>query len=327
MERLSITERLLGYIARHTVLIVLVGLVLVFSATTPERFLSGENISNVARQVSFDAIIAFGQVIVLITGGIDLSVGNVAAMAAALTMGLQGYGVGIAVACALLMGMGVGAINGLIVTKAKIVPFIATLGTMELLYGALLTYTGQQPIAGKVEWFTVFGNGSVGPVPVPSIIMVVLLFGVDLILKHTPFGHHMYAVGSNPEAARMAGIQVDRTRVWAYVLSGFCAALSGVLLSSWMNAASIFIGQQTPLLIIAACVMGGASIMGGRGNAFGAFLGVLALGILGNGMNMLSMFTYNQLALRSIIYILIVAIDAFYYTTVRRRLRTATRGG
>ncbi len=327
MAEVSLGEKLLGFLARNTVLIVLLGLILFFSMATPQVFLSGENITNVARNTAFDIIIAFGEVIVLISGGIDLSVGSVLAMAVATTIGLQGYGVGVAISLTLLMGIGVGLVNGLLVTKLRIVPFIATLGTMEAVYGAMLTYTGERPLPGKVEWFTSISNGTLGPVPIPAVIMLGLLVLFQVMLTSSRFGHHLYAVGSNPEAARMAGIRIDRNRIGAYMLSGFCASLSGVLLASLMNSSSTQVGQQTGLFVIAGCVMGGASILGGRGSAVGAFMGVLALGILENGMALLSVFTYNQLAVRAVIFVLVVAIDAFYYTTVRRRLGTATSAG
>ena len=327
MPRESFVEKIRNLLTRQTIVIVLVGLIALFSILNPQRFLSGENIHNVARQISFDTIVALGQLVVLIAGGIDLSVGSVLAMAAALAMGLQGHGVGVAVAAALLMGIGVGVFNGLVVTKGKVVPFITTLGSMTAVYGAMLTYTRQEPIPGQVEWFTIFGSGSVGPVPIPTIIMLVLLVVFHLLLNYTRFGRNMYAVGGNSEASRVAGIQVARYQFWPFVLSGFCAALSGVLLASRLNSSTIHMGQQTGLLVIAACVMGGSSILGGRGTAIGAFFGVLALGILDNGMNLLSVFTYYQMAIRAAILIAIVAIDAFYATTVRRRLMRASAIG
>jgi ribose transport system permease protein len=323
VAELSLSEKLLSLLVRNTVMVILLGLIVFFSIATPQVFLSGQNITNVARNVSSDAIIAFGEVIVLISGGIDLSVGSVLAMAVATTVGLQGYGVPVAVALTLLMGLGVGLINGLLVTRLRIVPFIATLGTMEVVYGAMLTYSGERPIAGHVDWFAAISNSSWGPVPIPTAIMLALLVIFQLLLSHSPFGHHMYAVGSNPEAARMSGIRIDRNRVAAYMVSGFCAALSGVLLASLMNSSSTQVGLQTPLFVIAGCVMGGASILGGRGSVIGAFMGILALAILENGMALLSVFTYNQLAIRAIIFVLVVAIDAFYYTTIRKRLHTA----
>jgi len=327
MGRESFAERLWGVLAKHTIIIVLVGLIIVFAVACPQVFLSGENIQNVARQISFDVIAAFGELVCLIAAGVDLSVGSTLAMAAALTMGLQGYGVGVAVGAALAMGLVVGAFNGLLVTKGRIVPFIATLGSMEIVYGAMLTYTGQRPIPGRSEWFASIGNGSVGPVPLPTVIMLVLLGTFHVLLNYTRFGRNMYAAGGNPEAARLAGVQVDRYRFWAFVLSGFCAALSGVLLASRLNSATIHMGLQTPLFVIAACIMGGASMLSGRGTAVGAALGVLALTILSNGMDLLGIFTYYQMAIRAIILIFVVAVDAFYVSTVHKRLATASAIG
>lgn len=324
MQQVRAVERVWSFLAKHTILIVLLGLVTVFSALSPQHFLSAENMHNVVRQLSFDTIVAFGQVIVLITRGLDLSVGSVLAMAAAMAMGFQKYGVGVAVAAALLMGIAVGAFNGWLVTKVKIPPFIATLGTMVAVYGVVLIYTQQRPITGQIEWFTVFGSGSVGPVPVPAILMMVLLVVFHVMLTHTRLGRSMYAIGSNEQAAYQAGIRVERYRFLAFVLSSFCAALSGVLLASHLNSSSIHMGQQTALFVITGSIMGGASLLGGRGSALGAFLGILALSILTNGMNLLSVFTYYQLAVRAILFIAVVAVDAFYITTLRKRIARAS---
>lgn len=324
MEQMSLTEKIWGFLAKNTVLFVLAALILIFAILSPQRFLSGENAQNVIHQLSFNAIVAFGQVIVLIAGGLDLSVGSVLAMSAALAVGLQEYGVGTAIAAALLMGVVTGAINGWLVTKVKMPAFIATLGTMTAVYGLLLTYTQQRPISGQVEWFTLLGVASVGVVPIPAIFMLVLLVLFQVMLTYTRFGHNMYAIGSNEEAAYQAGIRVQRQRFWAFVISGFCAALSGVLLAARLNSASIHMGQETAILVLTGCIMGGASILGGRGSVIGAFLGMLALTILTNGMNLLSVFTYHQLAIRALLFIAVVAVDAFYITTVRKRIAKAT---
>jgi ribose transport system permease protein len=327
VQQESFIERIYRYLAKQTILVILAAVILIFVIVNAELFLSGQNIHNVARQISFDAIIAFGEVIVLIAGGIDLSIGSVLALSAALTMGLQPYGVGVAVGAALLMGITVGAVNGLLVTKGKIVPFIVTLGSMTVVYGVMLTYTKQQPIPGQVEWFTVFGNGSIGPIPIPTIIMLGLLVILHVVLTRTRFGRNMYAVGGNEEAAHQAGIKVNRHRFWAFVICGFCAALSGVLLASRLNSSTIHIGLQTPLAILAACIMGGASILGGRGSIIGAFWGVLTLGILSNGLRLLSVFTFVQDAIRALLFITVVAFDAFYETVVRNRLVRASAIG
>lgn len=327
MQQQSLGERLLGVVANYTIVILLAVLLILFSALNMQNFLSLWNIQNIAAQVSVDAILAFGQVCVLIAGGMDISIGSTLALAAALTMGLQDYGVGVAVAASLLMGLVVGAVNGWFVTKARIPAFITTLGTMTAVRGVMLTYTGQQPIPGKIEWFTFFGSGRLGPVPVSILITLVLLVIFHILLTYTRFGRTLYAVGGNEEAARVAGIRVGRARFWAFTLSGFCAALGGVLLASRLNSSTIHIGIQTGLLVVAGCIMGGASLLGGRGGAIGAFLGMLALTILGNGMNLLSIFNHTQLAIRAIILILVVAIDAIYASVMSTRAsRTSAIG-
>ncbi len=313
-------ENVYRFLARNTVLIVLTALLMIFTVLTPARFWSAENMQNLAGQIAFNAIPAFGVVLVLIVGGIDLSIGSVVALAAALTVGLQDYGVPAAVTAAMLMGIGVGLLNGWLVTRLHIPAFIATLGTMTIVFGLLLTYTGQEPISGQIDWFTGLGSGNIGFIPVPTLIMVVILVIFQFMLKYTRFGHNLYAIGSNAAAAYQVGINVDRHRLLAYVLSAGCAALAGVMLAARLNSASIHTGQQTALLVITACIMGGASILGGRGSALGAFLGILVLAVLGNGMNLLSVFTYQQLAIRAILFISVVAVDSYYTTTVRRRI-------
>jgi ribose/xylose/arabinose/galactoside ABC-type transport system permease subunit len=316
-------DRVLAFLARRAVLTVLIVLFAVFALLTPSVFLGGQNVSNVARQVSFNGIIALGQTVVLISGGIDISVGAVLSMAAALTMGLQPYGVGVAVGAALLFGLLVGVVNGALVTKVGIPPFIATLGSMTVVQGLMLSYTHQQPIPGDVPWFPVFGGGSLGPIPVPTLFLAAVALFCYWLLNHTRTGRNFYAVGGNPDAARLAGIDLDLYRFLPYVLSGFCAALSGVLLASLLNTSTIHIGLDTPLAVLAAAIMGGASLLGGRGTVGGTLLGVVALGILSNGMDLLGVFTYYQIAIRALILVAVVVIDSFYTARMQARARQA----
>ena len=294
-----------------------------FAVSANEYFLTLGNLENITRQISLDAPLVFGQAIVLIAGGIDISVGSTMAMAAALAVGLQSYGTFTAVALALAFGAAVGAFNGFLVTKGGIVPFVATLGTMSVIRGLLLTYTKQQPISGIDDAFTWWGGGSVGVVPVPLIITVILLVALAVFLGRTRLGRNLYAIGGNREAAYLAGIAVGRGQVLAYVLSGTLAAVSGVLLASRLNSATVQLGNDSALLSISAALIGGASLLGGRGRIVGAFLGVLALGMLTNGMNLLGVDTYYQIAVRAMILIAVVAIDAFSRTVARRRLAAA----
>jgi ribose transport system permease protein len=320
-------DRVLSVLARHAVLSVLGVLIIVFTGLQGPIFLSPDNVGNVLRQISFDGIVALGETVVLIGGGIDISVGSVLSMSAALTMGLQPLGVPVAVTAALLFGALVGTINGLLVTRARIVPFVATLGSMTVVQGLMLSYTRQEPIPGSVEWFTVFGSGSLGPIPIATLFLLGAVVFCYWLLTYTRLGRNFYAVGGNAEAARLAGVSVDRHRFATYVFSGVCAALGGVLLASRLNSSTIHIGLDTPLAVLAASIMGGASLLGGRGTVLGTVLGVLALGVLSNGMDLLGVFTYYQTAIRALILVAVVVIDSFYGLQLLARARRRAVAG
>lgn len=313
-------------VLQQNAVILLVLLIVFFSIFTGQYFLQGENIQNVARQIAFNIPLALSLTVVLIVGGIDLSVGSVLSMCAALTMGLQPLGTYLAVLIALLFGLAVGLLNGLLVTKGKIVPFIATLGTMTLVSGMMLTYTRQQPIAGHDDAFTFWGSGSVGPIPMPLIVVLVISLILHFVLQYTKFGRNLYAVGGNMDAAYLAGINVERFKIFAFMISGLLAAISGVLLASMLNSSSTQIGTDAALWAIAAAIIGGASMLGGKGNVTGAILGVLTLGILVNGMNLLGIFTYYQIGIRAIILITVVTIDAISALNLRKRLARQSYG-
>lgn len=311
---------------RQPVVVLFMVLFIVFSVSVGELFVSPVNMENVARQISFDLPVALSLTTVLLAGGLDLSVGSVMSMAAALSIGMQAHGTAVAVVLALAFGVLVGAVNGILVTRGGIVPFIATLGTMTLVNGIMLTYTGQRPFAGHDEAFTFWGSGSIGPVPTPFILVIIMLGLLHLIFRYTKFGRNLYASGGNAEAAYLAGIGVQRTRFVSYLLSGFMAAVSGVLLSSLLNSSSPHIGLDTPLWAIAAAIMGGASLLGGRGSAVGTLFGVLSLGILANGMNLLGVHTYYQIGIKALILIFVVALDAVLTSNTRKKLmRTMVR--
>jgi ribose transport system permease protein len=312
-----------GIGGEQTAAVIAVAIFATFAITASEYFLTVQNLENVARQVSLDTPLVFGQAIVLIAGGIDISVGATMAMAAALAIGLQEYGTLTAVIAALAFGALVGAFNGLLVTRGGIVPFVATLGTMSVIRGLLLTYTGQQPLSGHDDAFVFWGGGSIGIVPVPLVLSLIILVGLALFLGRTRAGRNIYAIGGNREAAYLAGIAVKRYEFLAFVISGTLAAVSGVMLASRLNSATVQLGNDTPLLSISAALIGGASLLGGRGTILGAFLGVLALGMLTNGMNLLGVHTYYQIATKAAILIAVVAVDALSRTMARRRERVA----
>ncbi len=320
-------DKIKHYLFQNNILIIFSIMFIFFSLTAGSTFLSGQNILNVLRQMSMNVPPALSLLIVLITtGGVDLSVGSVLAMSAALTMSLQPQGVLLSVIVALFFGILVGALNGFLVTKGKVVAFIATLGTMSLVHGIMLTYTRQQPIAGQVESFTFWGAGSIGFIPTPFIIAVILSTIIYIILKYTQFGRDMYAIGGNIDSAYLAGIRVNRVTFFVFVISGLLASISGVLLASRLNASTVQIGGGTALWSIAAAIMGGASMMGGKGSVFGTFIGVLTLAILLNGTNLLGVQTYVQIGLQALILIIVVAIDGFSIMNISKKLEEQAYG-
>jgi ribose transport system permease protein len=206
------------------------------------------------------------------------------------------------------------------VTCGRIVPFVATLGTMSVVRGILLTYTGQQPLSGQDDAFMVWGGANLGPVPVPLVISLLILFALWLFLERTRAGRDLYAIGGSREAAFLAGVSVEKGLMVAFVISGLLAAVSGVLVASRINSASVQLGTDTPLLAISAAMIGGASLLGGKGNIVASFIGVVALGMLNNGMNLVGVPTYHQIAIRALILIAVVALDALAARVQRGRL-------
>lgn len=281
-----------------------------FSIVLGSSFFNQLTIANISRQISIDAPIAIGQAIVLISGGIDISVGAVMAMSAAIVIGTQSLGTVVSIFLALLFGVLVGCINGLLVTKGKIVPFIATLGTMSVVRGLVLVYTDQKAIMGTIPGFEFLGSGSVGFIPTPFIFAFVILMIFHNVLTKMRIGRNFFAVGGDLDNAFLAGIPIFRSRFIPYVISSSLASVSGILLASRLNSANPQIGIDTALASIAAAIIGGASLLGGRGSVFGAFLGVATLGTLSTGMNLLGITTYFQIAIKSLVFICVVVIDA-----------------
>ncbi len=319
-------RKIFHFILQQNIIILFLSLFIVFGIFKGDLFLNGINLHNIARQISFDIPLALALTTVLIVGGIDLSIGSVLSMSAALTMGIQPTGTYFAVLIALLFGILIGFLNGILITKGKVVPFITTLGTMTLVKGIMLTYTKQLSIAGKDESFTFWGDGSIGVVPTPIIVVLIVALILYIVLKYTKFGRNLYAIGGNPESAYIAGIDVEKNKVFAFMISGFLAALSGVLLASRLNSSTTQLGLDSTNWAIAAAIMGGASMAGGRGKVFGTVIGVASLGILINGMNLIGVFTYYQIGIRALILIIVVAVDAVTATRIRENLQLQAYG-
>ncbi len=287
-------------------------LVIVITLLNPS-FLSINNLFNVLRQVSISALIAFGMTFVILTGGIDLSVGSTLALTGAVAASLLASGMDpiIAMGIALILGLILGAINGVIITKGKVAPFIATLATMTIYRGLTLVYTEGRPISGLGDSmaFQLFGKGYFFGIPVPVVTMILTFAVLYFILHKTTFGRRVYAVGGNEEASRLSGISPDRVKIAVYAITGLLAAMSALILTSRLNSAQPTAGESYELDAIAAVVLGGTSLTGGKGWIFGTLVGALIIGVLNNGMNLIGVSSFFQQVVKGIVILLAVLID------------------
>lgn len=286
-------------------------IILILIIASP-NFLTLTNILNVFRQVSINALIAFGMTFVILTGGIDLSVGATLALSGALTAGMLGAGFDPVTAVILGLGAGaaMGAVNGVLITKTNIAPFIATLATMTIYRGLALVYTDGRPITGfNSEFFTMIGGGYLFGVPVPVIIMLVLFAALYFILRKTTFGRNVYAIGGNEEASRLSGIKTGRFKIYVYTLTGLLSALAGIILTSRLNSAQANAGTGYELDAIAAVVLGGTSLSGGRGWIVGTLVGALIIGVLNNGLNLMGVSSFYQQVVKGLVILLAVLLD------------------
>ncbi len=261
-----------------------------------DRFLTVDNILNVLRQSTINGIIAIGMTYVILTAGIDLSVGAILALSAVVTADLlQGEtAVPLAILIGLAIGGGLGLINGLIITKAKVPPFVATLGMMTIARGLALTYTEGRPITGLPDAFRMMGTGSVGPIPIPIILAAAAFIIGYILLTRTSLGQFIFAIGNNPTAAKYAGISVNRYITFVYVLAGALSALAGMILVARLDSAQPTAGTAYEFDAIAAVVVGGTSFAGGQGGLGGTLVGVLIIAVLNNGLNLLNVSSFYQ---------------------------------
>ncbi len=288
--------------------------VILFSVFSP-YFFTAENILNVTLQTSITAIIAAGMTFVILTAGIDLSVGAMVAFSGVVVTSILKLGIPFSLSfplCLLggiLIGICSGSIAGLFVTRFNITPFIVTLALMTILRGGAYIYTGGRPIWGLPEEFSFLGSGRAFGIPVPTIIMLCIYLSAFVVLRHTKFGRYVYAVGGNKEAARLAGININRVLWSVYLICGVLSAISGVLLASRMNSGQPNAGLMYEMDVIAAVVVGGTSLFGGRGSIVGTFLGAMLIGILRNGLNLLNVGSYVQMVVLGVVILLAVLLD------------------
>ncbi len=303
----------IGRLSRYGIYIAF-AVMCVFFYTQNSMFLTPNNIINILRQISFNAILAMGMTIVIITGGIDLSVGSVLAVAAVVCASLvRAKGPLLAVPLAILAALAIGALcgffSGLVITKGRRPPFIATLVMMTIARGAAQLYTKGRPVTGLEPSFTFLGAGVVYGIPVPVIIMAIVLALSYIILNHLRLGRYIYAVGGNELAARASGIKVGSVKLFAYVYSGTLAALVGVVLSARLNSAAPILGGGYELDAIAASVIGGTSMEGGRGNVIDTLVGALIIGTISNGLDILNVSAYWQQIIKGLIILIAVLLD------------------
>ena len=302
------------YMIKNKSLVVLVVFCIIVSILNP-RFLTISNILNILRQTSINSVIAAGMTFVILTGGIDLSVGSILAISGAVAAAMisQGNNEFIAVIAALAIGAALGAFNGLVISKGKIQPFIATLGVMTLVRGYTLVFTDGKPIsAGSSEAALKFSNIGAGyflGIPLPIYIMV-LVFGLAYyVLRHTRTGRYVYSLGCNEEATIYSGINTDRIKVLVYTISGFLAALAGIIITARLSSAQPQAGTGYELDAIAAVVLGGTSLAGGIGGIFGTVIGALIIGVLNNSLNLMDVSSYYQLLLKGLVILAAVLLD------------------
>jgi ribose/xylose/arabinose/galactoside ABC-type transport system permease subunit len=304
-----------AFLKRFGLLLVYLVLIIGLSMLS-NRFLTSSNQVNILRQATINGIIAVGMTLVILTAGIDLSVGSVLALSAVIGADLLKRGIPVPVAVLAALGVGAlaGLANGVIITRGKIPPFIATLGMLTVARGLTLMYTGGQPFTGFPSAFRQIGAGVLGPIPTPIIIALFVFAGVSIILGRTRFGQHIYLLGDNPVAARLAGINIEFVTVMVYVASGLCAALAGLILIARLDSAQPVIGMGYEFNAIAAVVVGGTSFFGGEGTLFGTLLGTLLIETISNGLNLLNVSPLWEQVVKG----LVIALALLAYKALNR---------
>jgi ribose/xylose/arabinose/galactoside ABC-type transport system permease subunit len=307
--RVTLSERFWRIWRRGGILILLLLFMLALTLLT-NRFLTPQNLLNVARQVSVLAIIACGLLVVIITGNVDLTVGAFMGFAGAIIAGISiQLGILPALAIALAVALAVGLTNGFLSTRGVGLSVIVTLAVMSIFQGATLLYTEGRPITGFPAGILEIGKGFVGPIPFPVAIAAVTAITIHLMLQHTVFGRQLYAIGGNAEAARLSGIPVNARIMSAFMISATLSALAGLVLTARVASAQPTAGVGDELNAVGAVLIGGASLNGGAGSVVGTIAGVLVLGMISNGLNLLQVNPFYQYIIKGMIILLAILMD------------------
>lgn len=296
------------HLAMPIALLVLCG----FFAICSDQFLSSTNLLNIMRQVSITGIVSVGMTIVIIAGGLDLSVGSLIAVSGvfcATLMTTAGFNPWLAFICSALLTTLLGTVNGLIINAVDLPPMIVTLGMMTSARGLSYLITNGKPVYGIPQTLGGLGKGYLWIVPVPVICMVIIFFFGYLLLEKTYFGAHFYAIGGSREVARLSGIHVKRLSTLSYTINGLLCGLAGVILMYRVNSGQPSSGDAMEMDTITACVLGGIALDGGEGKIWGVFIGVLFIGVLANGLLLMNVSEYYQMLINGIILVCAVSFD------------------
>lgn len=295
------------------IIFVLLILCIILSIVSPV-FLTTDNLISVLRQVSNNVFLALGMTLVMILGGIDLSVGAIVAASGTLTVGFivnNGMSIPVAILLGILIGVVLGFFNGVIIAHFKLPAFIVTLATMNIAQGIAYIYSGGRSARITNDAYTLIGTGKLfGFLPLPVVYMVILTIIFIIVLNKTRFGTNIFAIGGNREAARLSGVPSKKVEIAVYTIAGLLAALAGIVLSARMYSGQPSVGSGYEMDAIAACVLGGVSMAGGRGRISGTIFGVLIIGIVSNGLNLMGVSSFWQLLVKGLIILIAVLIDA-----------------
>lgn len=317
-EGMNVDNRKIWLIARKYATMFILVIFLIAMAFLSDRFFTFKNLTNVGRQISLNAILALGMTLVIISGGIDLSVGGVCALGCcvcAKILNSTGSSL-LAIAVVLLIGLAVGAFNGFVVSKTGIAPFIVTLSTVSIIRGITLVMTNASPMPISNAAFKFIGQGTLLGIPFPIFITLILAIITAFVMNKTVFGRYVYAIGGNERSAIVAGIQVKKVKISVYMVSGFLAAFTAIIYTSRLSSGVPSLGDGFEMDAITAAVIGGASLAGGQGHIWGTMIGAVIIGILNNALNLLNINSYFQDIVKGVVVLLAVLFDFFIQSRI-----------
>ncbi len=317
-EGMNVDNRKIWLIARKYATMFILVIFLIAMAFLSDRFFTFKNLTNVGRQISLNAILALGMTLVIISGGIDLSVGGVCALGCcvcAKILNSTGSSL-LAIAVVLLIGLAVGAFNGFVVSKTGIAPFIVTLSTVSIIRGITLVMTNASPMPISNATFKFIGQGTLLGIPFPIYITLILAIITAFVMNKTVFGRYVYAIGGNERSAVVAGIQVKKVKISVYMVSGFLAAFTAIIYTSRLSSGVPSLGNGFEMDAITAAVIGGASLAGGQGHIWGTMIGAVIIGILNNALNLLNINSYFQDIVKGVVVLMAVLFDFFIQSRI-----------